>query len=275
MTCTATQQIAHAKVNFSLSVGKREADEMHPICSKMATIALSDDLEVARLDDHSLSRYAIFWHDDAFVKSEINWPLQSDLAVRAHLELENAVGRKLPVQMKLQKRIPVGGGLAGGSADAAAMLRATTTLFDLDVDLAPIALKIGSDVPFLLNGGTAEVSGIGEIIHPLEFETTHLVLFIPKYRCSTTDVFRAFDELPNQKSRKGHNDLLLAAFEVEQRLAADFKAMQEITGLVIHLSGSGSVMFAICDNAEQTKMLAEQMNKQTTLVAIATKTCLP
>ena len=275
MTCTSTQQIAYAKVNFSLAVGAVQADGMHPICSKMATIALSDELELTRLDDHSHSIYAILWHEDAPLMREIDWPLKSDLTVRAHLELEKAVGRKLPVQMKLLKRIPVGGGLAGGSADAAAMLRAVVAMFDLDVELAPIASKLGSDVPFLITGGTANVGGMGEQVTPLAFETVHLLLIIPSYGCSTAEVFKAFDGLGEPQKTNDGNDLMQAAFTVEHRLAIDFEAMKELTGLAIHLSGSGSTMFAICDNAEQAKKLAERIQKETTLVAIATHTCAP
>ncbi len=275
MTCTSTQQIAYAKVNFSLEVGQAQDDGMHPICSKMATIALFDELELTRLDDHSLSIYSILWHEDAPLTSEIDWPLKSDLTVRAHLELEKAVGRKLPVQMKLLKRIPVGGGLAGGSADAAAMLRAVVALFDLDVELAPIASKLGSDVPFLITGGTANVAGMGEQVTPLAFETVHLLLIIPSYSCSTAEVFKAFDGLGEPQKTDNGNDLMQAAFTVEHRLAIDFEAMMELTGLTIHLSGSGSTMFAICDNAEQAKKLAERIQKETTLVAIATHTCAP
>ncbi len=155
---------APAKINLSLSVEPPRDDGMHTIRSKMARIALFDDLELTRLDAHALSRYAILWHDDAPKRTDIDWPVTSDLAVRAHRMLEEVAGRSLPVQMKLEKRIPVGGGLGGGSADAAAMMLATIELFDLKLDAHAIASNLGSDIPYLLHGGAGIVRGVGENI---------------------------------------------------------------------------------------------------------------
>ena len=128
---------ALAKINLSLSVGLpiEKIGMMHPIATLMSTIDFCDVLTVTRLDEGDLSRYAILWNEDAPQQTPIDWLITSDLAVRAHRYLEAKVGRPLPVQLKLEKRIPVGAGLGGGSSDAAAMLRATAALFDLDVDL--------------------------------------------------------------------------------------------------------------------------------------------
>src|SRR5436190_20490393 len=126
---------APAKLNVALSVGPPRGDGMHPIASWMVTVDLFDELVFTRLDDDRLSRYALLWHKDAKRRSEINWSITKDLAVRAHLALEHHVGRHLPVQLKLEKRIPVGGGLGGGSSDAAATLRAVNELFDLGLSL--------------------------------------------------------------------------------------------------------------------------------------------
>ena len=105
---------APAKINLALAVDRARDDGMHPIVSWMTPIGLMDELAVTRLEDDRLSRYAVLWHEDAPVRSAIDWSITSDLAVRAHLALEAHAGRKLPVQMKLEKRIPVGGGLGGG-----------------------------------------------------------------------------------------------------------------------------------------------------------------
>ena len=121
---------APAKLNLALSVGPPNVDRMHPISSWMVTVDLFDDLDVARLPDGSLSRYAIEWHPEARRRTPIDWSISKDLAVRAHLAIERLVGRPLPLQMRLRKRIPVGGGLGGGSSDAAAMIRAVDAIFD-------------------------------------------------------------------------------------------------------------------------------------------------
>jgi len=263
---------AHAKVNLSLFVEQPLENGMHPIESKMARIALFDTLEVTRLEDHELSHYAILWHDDAPKQSEIDWALNDDLAVKAHRLLEKAADRVLPIQLKLEKRIPVGGGLGGGSADAAAMLLAVSTLFDLNTDLTEIAIELGSDVPFMLDGGTCIVRGIGETIEPIAFEPIHLVLLLPTYGCHTAQVYQAFDELTGTHTT-GLNALLTPACIVEPRLARDIEVVTAIVGQEIQLSGSGSTMFAICDTTEHASELARKIEEQTKLVAIATQTC--
>ena len=139
MVSTLVHIQAHAKVNLSLMVERPLENGMHPIESKMARIALFDTLEVTRLEDHAPSRYAVLWAEDAPKQSEIDWAITDDLAVQAHRLLEKAVGHPLPIQLKLEKRIPVGGGLGGGSADAAAMLLAVSQLFKVDIDLTEIA----------------------------------------------------------------------------------------------------------------------------------------
>ena len=263
---------ANGKVNLSLSVGNSLESGLHPIESKMARITFFDDLEVRRLDDHALSRYVILWHEDAPRKTEIDWSVAADLSVRAHRLLETAVDRVLPIQMKLQKRIPVGGGLGGGSADAAAMLLAVSHLFHLDIDLQEIATSLGSDVPYLLHGGTCLVGGIGDVITPIEYEPMDVVLIIPEYSCSTAAVFRAFDTVETHDVG-GSNDLLAPACLVEPRLAQDMETLSVLLDQEIHLSGSGSSMFAICDTTEHATELARKIEEHTELVAIATQTC--
>ena len=94
--------------------------------------------------------------------------------------MEEHVGRKLPIKMRLEKRIPVGGGLGGGSSNAAAMLRALNELFDLKLSretLRDIAARLGSDVPFLIDGGSAIVTGLGEQLEPTA-QGGHLLLAV-------------------------------------------------------------------------------------------------
>jgi 4-diphosphocytidyl-2C-methyl-D-erythritol kinase len=108
-------KLAPAKVNLVLAVGPADPRNhgMHPICSWMVSVSLYDELEVVRTAPDRLSLYAVQWHDDAVRKSDIDWPITKDLAVRAHRMLEASVGRSLPIRMKLTKRIPVGGGTRG------------------------------------------------------------------------------------------------------------------------------------------------------------------
>jgi 4-diphosphocytidyl-2-C-methyl-D-erythritol kinase len=264
---------ANAKINLTLSVGQVISNGMHPIQSKMTRIALADELEVTRIDNHALSRYAILWHEDAPKVTEIDWPITNDLAVRAHQALEQVVGYALPIQMKLEKRIPVGGGLGGGSADAAAMLQATITLFDLDINPQEIAIKLGSDVPFFLQPSAGIVSGTGEVVEPFEMEQLPIVLVIPEYSCPTSEVFNAFDKLNCSSVDSFTNDLLAPACIVEERLKEDMDQIKTLVNTDIHLSGSGSTMFIICDNTESANQKAKEIESHTQHVALATRTC--
>ncbi len=281
MSIKTIQRMAPAKVNLSLSVGTQNTQGLHPVVSKAVCVAFSDDIEVTRLEEGDLSRYAILWHEDAKRKSPIDWSVTNDLAVRAHRMLEAAAGKPLPVQMKLQKRIPIGGGLGGGSSDAAAMLLATSELFELDFDLVAIATDLGSDTPFLLTGGSAIVTDLGESIESQDVDELHLVLIMPEYGCPTGEVFDAFDELDvgdldESRVRSGEifNDLMEAACSVASELADDMKRLTELLECEIHLSGSGSTMFCICNNATQADEIAITIESQTDLVAIATHTCM-
>lgn len=207
---------AQAKLNLALAVGAPlppsagDKAGFHPIESWFACIDLHDDLEVERLPAGP-SRFRVEWAADAPRPTPIDWPIEKDLVVKAHAAMERALRASegsLPVAAVLRKRIPAGGGLGGGSSDAAAMLRAVDTLFDLRMPtaaLASIGARLGSDVAFFIDvsapdDGTAPpparpaiVSGLGERIERLPRVQGHVVLLLPPFGCPTGAVYRAFD----------------------------------------------------------------------------------
>ena len=244
------------------------------------------------LDPGDLSRYAVLWHEKAPQRSEIDWSIRDDLAVRAHLALEEHVGRPLPVQMKLDKRIPVGGGLGGGSSNAAAMLRAVDTLHGLkmsDQALTDIASTLGSDVPFFLHGGSALVEGTGASIQPHgTCPKFHAVLVFPKISCPTGAVYRAFDESssvpfrceqvesmvsPTPDAQAFFNDLAAPAMSVAPELAEVHDRVAAVAEVPIHVSGSGSTLFIPCSDALHAGALAAAVHEQLDLPAVAVTTC--
>jgi 4-diphosphocytidyl-2-C-methyl-D-erythritol kinase len=281
---------APAKLNLALSVGPPDADGMHPICTWMVTVDLCDELLVTRLAADRLSRYAILWHDEAPRRADIDWPMTRDLAVRAHLALEQRFNRRLPVQMKLEKRIPVGGGLGGGSSDAAAMLRATDALFGLglsDDELREIAAGLGSDVPFFVMGGSAIVEGFGERICPLDaIRPLHAVIVFPEAACPTGQVYAMYDEIGPQALRPDavralaagagplrtdavFNDLADAAVRLTPQLGEPAGALSRLAGSPAQVAGSGSSLFVLCDDETHAEHLAEVVSRQLALPAIA------
>ena len=148
---------AHAKVNLALSVGPPIADGpragMHPIASWMAPVELSDTIEIATLEPGSDARAEIVGDG-----VQVNWLVANDLTLRAVRALENEAGRSLPVGVRVTKRIPAGGGLGGGSSDAAAVLRGLDALLGRGHGLGlgheklrAIAATLGSDIPFFID----------------------------------------------------------------------------------------------------------------------------
>jgi 4-diphosphocytidyl-2-C-methyl-D-erythritol kinase len=154
---------------------------------------------------------------------------------------DNLVGRALRVvgrraHVELRKRIPAGGGLGGGSSNAAAILRWA------GCDDLAVAASLGADVPFCLRGGRAQVTGIGEVLEPLPFVARTYTLVTPPYGCSTPAVYAAWDDLGGPTT-DGPNDLEPAALVVEPRMARFRDELADATGQVPRLAGSGSTWF--------------------------------
>lgn len=285
--------LAPAKLNLALSVGAPGVDRMHPIASWMVTVDLHDELLITRLPEESLSRYAILWHGEARRRSDIDWSITKDLAVRAHLSLEEHVGRTLPLQLKLEKRIPIGGGLGGGSSDAAAMLHGVNALYDLGMsvdELAEIASGLGSDVAFLVHGGSAVVEGIGERIEAHEGPPDlHVVLAFPAASCPTGPVYGAFDRSLADPARRPDaarvrrlvgprlaadacfNDLAEPALAVAPTLRDDLDELANLAERPVHVSGSGSTLFVVCDDPMHAAALADASTTKLGLPAVAAR----
>ncbi len=287
-----------AKVNLALSVGAPRADGYHPIASWMVAVDLYDALTITALPANRTSAYAIEWEYDAPRPGEIDWPLKSDLIVRAHERVEQHVGRRLPVRAHLAKRIPVGAGLAGGSSDAAAMLQALNDRFDLQLSrevLVDLAMQLGSDLAFFFSGASAIVTGRGEAVEPAPLiQPIDLVLILPEFGCPTGAVYRAFDELhpdaavdlaavrrlateatANLIPAAPFNDLAAAAEKVQPRLARLRERCADRIGRPIHVTGSGAGMFAIAEDRNDAERMTQRITSQIEhVVALGVRTLL-
>lgn len=212
--------LAPAKLTWYLEVTGRRSNGYHELRSEMTTLGLSDELSI---DPEG---------DGLTIIGGPPLPLDENNLISRALRLLN---RRASVT--LTKRIPVGGGLGGGSADAAAILRWGGGVDDL------VALQLGGDVPFCQRGGRALVTGVGEFIEPLTPLTRDVTLFLPPFSVSTPAVYQAYDELVAAGSRPGgRNHLEAPARMVEPRLA-DVMAWANATFGPVHLAGSGSTFF--------------------------------
>ncbi|MGH9367875.1 MAG: 4-(cytidine 5'-diphospho)-2-C-methyl-D-erythritol kinase [Thermoanaerobaculia bacterium] len=244
---------APAKVNRELRVGPPGPDGFHEIRSRFVTIDLEDAIEAREADVLEL------------VCEPADLPAdRSNLVVRAALALARRCGVEPRARLRLTKRIPVGAGLGGGSADAAATLRLLRRLWRLSAseeELSAAAATLGSDVPFFLVGGEAEVSGRGERVTAREDRPpVDLLLLIPPFSISTAEAYAAFDrvgaasapparlEIEDSGRFFGPNDLERAAVEVRPELAALLASARRFaqecavagSGSAIVLAGAGA-----------------------------------
>jgi len=176
---------AYAKLNLTLDVIGRRPNGYHDVDSVMQTISLHDLVLIERTDCR------VFEVVGPAIDGE-------NLVLKAARELEGHTGRALPFTIRLFKRIPLAAGLGGGSADAAAFLRAANLLYTLKLssgELTEIATAVGQDVPFLLEGGTARATGLGSTVSPLPPVPASwwFLVACPPIQISTRSVFDVVD----------------------------------------------------------------------------------
>ncbi|MFT4127515.1 MAG: 4-(cytidine 5'-diphospho)-2-C-methyl-D-erythritol kinase [Gordonia sp. (in: high G+C Gram-positive bacteria)] len=275
-----------AKVNLHLGVGPLRADGYHDLVTVYQAVSLYDDVTVARAAslDVSVRRAGSGNGDLAEVPLD-----ESNLAVRAALLLAGHVGRDPKVAIEIVKRIPIAGGMAGGSADAAGALIALATLWRLDLTRAEIldlAAQLGSDVPFSVQGGTALGTGRGEQLMPmLARGELHWVLAFAKGGLSTPTVFAELDRLRTERAASHpvdnprpdalvqalacgdpetiapllHNDLQPAALSLQPALRRTLRAGVDAGALGGIVSGSGPTCIFLCRDEESAVGVAAEL----------------
>ncbi|MFW0791258.1 4-(cytidine 5'-diphospho)-2-C-methyl-D-erythritol kinase [Gordonia sp. CPCC 205333] len=271
---------APSKVNLYLGVGALRDDGYHDLTTVFQALSLGDDISVTTADELTVSTAgegAGNVPDDA-----------TNLAARAAIELAAWAGRDPSAAIVIGKQIPVAGGMAGGSADAAGALVALATLWKLDVDretLNKIAAKLGSDVPFGLHGATALGTGRGERLIPiLSRGQFHWVLALAREGLSTPAVYAELDRLRAARSDDAdhdvpppdgllqalaageparvaallHNDLQPAALSLQPTLRRTLRAGVDAGALNGIVSGSGPTCAFLCaDEAAAVNVAAE------------------
>lgn len=239
---------APAKLNLDLRLRSADATGFHPLRSLVQTIEWTDSLMVEEGDEDSLDLHGAELPEGG---DNLIWKAVSalDLASRPRLSIS------------LHKRIAVAAGLGGGSADAAATLAALADMLRLPSDAAPrAAVRVGSDVPFLLTGGTAWAEGYGEQVTPLDpLSGFSVVVAVPPFELSTPEVYRRWDELgepvgpelagaglppPLRRFDELRNDLTPAALSLRPDLADWMADLRSAWDRPVLMSGSGPACFA-------------------------------
>jgi 4-diphosphocytidyl-2-C-methyl-D-erythritol kinase len=268
-----------AKVNLHLAVGNLRGDGYHELVSVFQALSMTDEVTVAATDEPGVQVYG---------EGAKSVPTDGrNLAWRAVQLLAEHAGRQPEVRVVLRKTIPVAGGMAGGSADAAGTLVALAGLWRLDIsreELAGFAARLGSDVPFALRGGTALGTGRGESLVPvLARHTFHWVIALDRGGLPTADVYRELDRLRAQSSpppRLGDaepllealasgdprrlalllgNDLQAAAVSLRPDLRRTLRAGVDAGALAGVVSGSGPTCTFLCTGADAAVRVAAEL----------------
>ena len=271
---------AYAKVNLTLEVLGKRVDGYHALRSVVLPVSLSDTLVIEATDDGRLVS------DTGYA---------DDLCVKAARVLRDVAASRRPgmdgcgARMRVEKRIPAGGGLGGGSADAAAVLAALNGLWSLGcspAELAEIGALVGSDVPALVLSrfcGPVLMEGRGEKVAPLlsSAPALHLVLVNPGVFCSTPEVFRHCTPrvtndasiLYNMRTALAAgdlqgvaaalmNDLEPPALALHPEIATARSALQAAGAAGVLMSGSGSTVFGLVPDEAGGRKIAELLNAQ-------------
>ncbi len=267
---------AYAKINLSLDiVGKRE-DGYHLLRMIMQNIDLYDDIYLEK-EDSSEIRITC---NKSYVPTD-----ERNLAYKAAKIFKEKYKISEGVKIKIIKNIPVSAGLAGGSTDAAAVLKLMNEVFEVgasDEELMELGLGLGADIPYCIQGGTALCEGIGEVITPLKpFKDKIIVLVKPAFGVSTKEVYKNFDlskikkhpETEELISSMEKDDLKAVAYNMRNLLEnvtlRKHKILIKIKEEMLQdgavgsmMSGSGPSVFAVFDDMLKAQKSFERMKER-------------
>lgn len=254
---------APSKINLDLRVLRRQPDGFHELRTVFQTISLADIISIR-------------WELSRRTELTLDGPdIPDNLILRAARDVLAAAGKTARVHFRLKKVIPMGAGLGGGSADAAAVLLALPAIggFYLDSErLVAVAARLGSDVPFLLDGGTAIGFGRGTEVYPLADITEAPVLIVSSaIHVSTTEAYRALGERLTEetssckindfqafvrrladagRAEAGANDFETVVFSEYPQLKRIRSKLLSLGALSARMTGSGSAVYGIFGSAE-------------------------
>jgi 4-diphosphocytidyl-2-C-methyl-D-erythritol kinase len=274
---------APGKINLGLRVVGRRPDGYHELVSLFAPLDLGDDVEIAVSESTTLEVEIELEGASEAIPADAN-----NIACRAARAFAEAAGLNCRIELRIQKRLPVGAGLGGGSSDAGAVLRALCDLFPGALDgsrLAEIALALGADVPFFLDPRPALVTGIGERLEAVDgLPSLAVLLANPGVALATADVFRTFAAVQPALTKYGpdrripplsgatspgwkfagvaglslENDLEPIAIRLCPPIARLQRQIRATGAQAVGMSGSGATVFGLFESAEAAQRALEK-----------------
>ena len=248
---------APAKLNLFLHITGRRADGYHELQTVFQFIDLQDTITLANRSDQQINRVTS-WSEVAE---------EDDLMVRAAQKLANSCGISAGVDIAIEKHIPMGAGLGGGSSDAATVLCGLNLLWGLDLsnrELADIGITLGADVPIFIHGHAAWAEGTGEILTSIDPPEDNYLLIVPPAHVSTAEIFNhpalTRDSSPIKIADflegQGHNDL-------EAVVRQEYPVIDDTMNWLQHFSnarmtGTGAGVFITTDSAREAQNIAQQ-----------------
>jgi len=237
-----------AKINLSLKIIRKRSDGFHDIDSDFQFLNWGDKIEISSSNKLSVST------------TKIQVSQQENLVTQALKKIESFCDTELNYSIKIEKNIPLGSGLGGGSSNAATAMLAVNSLAKLNLSLdvlLDLGKSLGSDIPFFLKGLSGKVSGIGEIIKPEEFPENLVMILFPECSISTKDAYNAVtsEEISNKRQRlKGNffEEWVLLNYP-QVREAFDFLSKNN----EVNISGTGSSMFTKINSFEEGKEIMD------------------
>jgi len=258
-TGVETKWPAPAKLNLFLHVTGRRADGYHELQTLFQLIDLSDTLSITVTDDGLVAR----------PDGPEGVPAEADLTVRAAKALQAATGSRAGAVLRIAKRIPMGGGLGGGSSDAATVLLALNHLWGtgLSIDeLAKLGLPLGADVPVFVRGSSAWAEGVGERLVPVELPERWYVVVHPGVAVPTKEVFQSAELTRNTpvitiRAAFGPADEASTRNDCEPVVRGRYPAVADALDWLgqfapARLTGTGSCIFAAFDRAIDAERVA-------------------
>jgi len=265
----------YAKINLYLDIVGKRPDGYHDIETILQSIDLHDTVTIEASPTSAVSVRCD--HPELAAEPEKN------IVYRAARLVQDMFGVDMGATITIKKRVPLGAGLAGGSADAAGTIRGLVELWSLPADsetLNEIAGRVGADVPFCLHGGTAAATGIGTTLRPIEIDRSWwAVLVCPDLNVPTAEVYRRMDvrgfEPCDERFRRaieavGAGDFHLAlynsmepvVFDTYPRVRAARDALGAAGGTHVLMTGSGAAVYALVSTKDDARRLADRIPPQ-------------